>query len=62
MVGRWSWLSRGHGWVVTEVAPVMIFFEWVCSDGFQIGFSDFFFYRRGFVFVFVFVFVVCARG
>ena len=23
-VGRWSWLGRG--WVVAEVAPVMIFF------------------------------------
>ena len=34
-VGRWSWLGRG--WVVAEVAPVMIFFEWVCSGGFQIG-------------------------
>ena len=30
-VGRWSWLGRG--WVV---APVMTFFEWVCSGGFQI--------------------------
>ena len=26
----------GRGWVVAEVAPVMTFFEWVCSDGFQI--------------------------
>ena len=34
-VGRWSWLGRG--WVVVEVAPVMTFFEWVCSGGFQIG-------------------------
>ena len=33
-VGRWSWLGRG--WVVAEVAPVMTFFEWVCSGGFQI--------------------------
>ena len=32
--GRWSWLGRG--WVVAEVAPVMTFFEWVCSGGFQI--------------------------
>ena len=32
-VGRWSWLGRG--WVVAEVAPVMIFFEWVCSGGFK---------------------------
>ena len=31
-VGR----GRGHGWVVAEVAPVMTFFEWVCSGGFQI--------------------------
>ena len=23
-------------WVVAEVAPVMTFFEWVCSGGFQI--------------------------
>ena len=29
--------SAGFGWVVAEVAPVMIFLEWVCSDGFQIG-------------------------
>ena len=35
VVGSWSWLGRG--WVVAEVAPVMIFFEWVCSGGFQIG-------------------------
>ena len=35
-VGRWSWLGRGRGWVVAEVAPVMTFFEWVCSGGFQI--------------------------
>ena len=34
VVRSWSWLGRG--WVVAEVAPVMIFFEWVCSDGFQI--------------------------
>ena len=33
-VGCWSWLGRG--WVVAEVAPVMTFFEWVCSGGFQI--------------------------
>ena len=26
----------GRGWVVAEVAPVMTFFEWVCSGGFQI--------------------------
>ena len=29
--------SAGFGWVVAEVAPVMIFLEWVCSGGFQIG-------------------------
>ena len=40
-VGRWSWLGRGRGWVVAEVAPVMIFFEWVCFNGFQIGGVDF---------------------
>ena len=52
---------------MAEVAPVMIFFEWVCSGGFQIvvgswlwlGFKSapvmIFFYWRGFVFVFVFV-------
>ena len=28
--------GRGRGWVVAEVAPVMTFFEWVCSSGFQI--------------------------
>ena len=28
--------GRGRGWVVAEVAPVMTFFEWVCSGGFQI--------------------------
>ena len=33
-VGSWSWLGRG--WVVAEVDSVMIFFEWVCSGGFQI--------------------------
>ena len=67
-VGHWS-LVVGRGWVVAEVALVMIFFEWVCSDGFQIvvgswswlGFKSaplmIFFYRRGFVFV-----CVCARG
>ena len=41
VVGRWSWLGRGRGWVVAEVAPMMIFFEWVCFDGFQIGGVDF---------------------
>ena len=35
-VGSWSWLGRGHGWVVAEVASVMTFFEWVCFGGFQI--------------------------
>ena len=42
-VGRWLWIGSwsgslvvGRGWVVAEVAPVMIFFEWVCSGGFQI--------------------------
>ena len=29
--------SARFGWVVAEVAPVMIFLEWVCSSGFQIG-------------------------
>ena len=29
-------VGRGRGWVVAEVAPVMTFFEWVCSGGFQI--------------------------
>ena len=48
-VGRWSWLGRG--WVVAEVAPVMIFFEWVCSSGFQIGWVS----NRGWVVV-----VVCS--
>ena len=33
----------GRGWVVAEVAPVMTFFEWVCSGGFQIGSGDEFF-------------------
>ena len=71
MVGSWSCC----GWVVAEVALVMIFFEWVCSGGFQIvvgswswlGFKSapmmIFFDRRGlclFVFVFVSVFVVCG--
>ena len=36
-VGRWSWSWLGRGWVMAEVALVMIFFEWVCSGGFQIG-------------------------
>ena len=35
-VGRWSWSWLGRGWVMAEVAPVMTFFEWVCSGGFQI--------------------------
>ena len=35
-VGRWSWSWLGRGWVMAEVALVMIFFEWVCSGGFQI--------------------------
>ena len=29
-------VGRGRGWVMVEVAPVMTFFEWVCSDVFQI--------------------------
>ena len=33
---RLKWIV-GRGWVVAEVAPVMNFFEWVCSGGFQIG-------------------------
>ena len=33
---RLMWVV-GRGWVVAEVAPMMIFLEWVCSDGFQIG-------------------------
>ena len=33
---RLKWVV-GRGWVVAEVASVMIFFEWVCSGGFQIG-------------------------
>ena len=24
-------VGRGRGWVVAEVAPVMTFFEWICS-------------------------------
>ena len=32
---RLKWIV-GRGWVVAEVAPVMTFFEWVCSGGFQI--------------------------
>ena len=38
VVGRGSAaeVGRGCGWVVAEVAPVMTFFEWVCSSGFQI--------------------------
>ena len=38
VVGRGSTaeVGRGRGWVVAEVAPVMTFFEWVCSGGFQI--------------------------
>ena len=51
VVGRWSWLGRGRGWVVAKVAPVMIFFEWVCFDGFQIGWVS----NRGWVVV-----VVCS--
>ena len=42
----------GRGWVVAEVAPVMIFFEWVCSSGFQIGWVS----NRGWVVV-----VVCSN-
>ena len=54
VVGRWSWLGRGRGWVVAKVASVMIFFEWVCSGGFQIGWIS----NRGWVVV-----VVCSgRG
>ena len=33
---RLKWVV-GRGWVVAEVASVMIFLEWVCSGGFQIG-------------------------
>ena len=33
---RLKWVV-GRGWVVAEVAPVIIFLEWVCSGGFQIG-------------------------
>ena len=33
---RLKWVV-GRGWVVAEVALVMIFLEWVCSGGFQIG-------------------------
>ena len=36
---------------MVEVAPVMTFFEWVCSDGFQIGWVS----NRGWVVV-----VVCS--
>ena len=50
-VGRWSWSWLGCGWVVAEVASVMIFFEWVCSGGFQIGWVS----NRGWVVV-----VVCS--
>ena len=52
-VGRGSAaeVGRGRGWVVAEVAPVMTFFEWVCSGGFQIGWVS----NRGWVVV-----VVCS--
>ena len=36
VVDRRAEVGRGRGWVVAEVAPVMTFFEWVCSGGFQI--------------------------
>ena len=36
VVDRRAEVGCGRGWVVAEVAPVMIFFEWVCSGGFQI--------------------------
>ena len=38
VVGRGSTaeVGRGRVWVVAEVAPIMTFFEWVCSGGFQI--------------------------
>ena len=49
---RLKWVvGCGRGWVVAEVAPVMTFFEWVCSDGFQIGWVS----NRGWVVV-----VVCS--
>ena len=56
-------MDRRLKWVVVvaEVAPVMTFFEWVCSGGFQIGSGDIFFDRRGFVFVCVCV-CVCVCG
>ena len=66
VVGRGSAaeVGRGCGWVVAEVTPVMTFFEWVCSGGFQIGSGDdFFFIGVGlclFVSVSVSVFVVCG--
>ena len=47
---RLKWIV-GRGWVVAEVAPVMTFFEWVCSGGFQIGWVS----NRGWVVV-----VVCS--
>ena len=36
VVDRWLKWVVGRGWVMAEVAPVMTFFEWVCSGGFQI--------------------------
>ena len=62
---RLKWvIGCGCGWVVAEVAPVMTFFEWVCSGGFQIGSGDdFFLIGVGlclFVSVSVSVFVVCG--
>ena len=33
----WDEWVVGRGWVVAEVALLMIFLEWVCSGGFQIG-------------------------
>ena len=45
VMDRRAEVGRGHGrgWVGAEVAPVMTFFEWVCSGGFQIGSGDDFF-------------------
>ena len=67
VVGRGSAaeVGRGCGWVVAEVASVMTFFEWVCSDGFQIGSGDDFFLSAWVcvclsVSVSVSVFVVCG--
>ena len=35
VVGRWSWLGCGRGWVVAEVALMMIFLNGFASVGFK---------------------------